>query len=109
MSSYELLRCLARARRGSAIGIPSLGGPRSAPPKWSTLERRTRSAVGSSRTRRISGAMRRSRPEGCGGPMVGGAPPLSPADLSRARRAGAAENQVFLLIHEGDELRSGDV
>ena len=41
--------------------------------------------------------------------MVGGAPPLSPADLSRARRAGAAENQVFLLIHEGDELRSRDV
>src|SRR5580765_6151297 len=54
MSSNEFLRRLARGRKGSAIGIPSLEGPRSAPPRWSTLERRTRSVVRSSRTRRIS-------------------------------------------------------
>src|SRR5580765_1945028 len=33
MSSNEILRRLARGRKGSAIGIPSLEGPRSAPPR----------------------------------------------------------------------------
>ncbi len=48
----------------------------------------------------------------CASAIPSSSPTLGPhaeADSSRARCAGAAKNQVFLLPHERDELRSRDV